>query len=358
MILEQLSISSLRNLRAVDLSLGPRFNVLYGDNGAGKTSVLEAIHLLSHGRSFKSRNPAHLIRRGASELLIRGQLTDADGRWRVAVLRSAEQMRLRLNGRDVSRPSEIAARLPVLVIHPGSFGLLVGSRGERRAFLDWGVFYQQPAFRGLWRRFNKLLKQRNAALREGLSARWVDCWDGPLAEAGEEIGRLRRAYLASVVELAPAILGRFDPALELSIRYLSGWAADKPLLTQLQEMKPSDRARGFTQAGPQRGGFSVQLDGQPIAEVASRGQLKLATIAFKLAQIEVFSRSVGRGCLLLLDDLDAELDQRNFSIFLELVGSLGVQVVSTTLHPEKFDRWKAEEKQLFHVEHGEIEAVV
>ncbi len=358
MFLETLTISQLRNIETAELSFSNGFNVLHGENGAGKTSVLEAIHFLSQARSFKARNAVQLINHRATELMTVGRLREDVGIWRVGISRSREGVKIRIDGEDVSGPAAVAARLPVVAIHPDSFSLLVGSRAETRAYLDWGVFYTEPSCRDHWRDYARALKQRNAAIRGGKTGALVRCWDRSLAEKGEAIADARERYLQRVEEVLPRVLGQFGKSLSLTVNYSRGWTKELGLLEQLERNYDSDLARGFTQSGPQRGGFSVRVDGHPLGEVASRGQVKLATIAFKLAQLMVFQETVGKRCILLLDDLDAELDRNNFERFLEVIETLGVQTFMTTLHPEKFTERPAAELRLFHVEHGQVRQVV
>lgn len=358
MILETLHIERFRNLTKATLSLSPRFNLIYGNNGAGKTSVLEAIHVLSQLRSFTTRNLSHLIQHQAQDFVLRASLENPDSEpprpGSLALRRQRDRTELKIDGEASRRPSEAADRLPVLAIHPDSFSLLTGPRSERRSFLDWGVFYQQPTVRPYWRQYRQALRQRNSAIQTGMRSEAIHCWDPTLAAAGEAIASARSNYLDILMSKVNVLAEHFqDAPLRLDLRFSSGWPRDHSLVETLRHSLESDRGRGYTYSGPHRGGFSVLFNGHAVASSASRGQLKLATILLKLAQLQLL-REVGRECVLLLDDIDAEIDSTTLDSVLRLIGDLSVQTLVTTLHPDRFEGVAASDINMFHVEHGKI----
>ncbi len=275
----------------------------------------------------------------------------------LALRRHRDATELKINGKASTRPSEAADRLPVLAIHPGSFSLLVGPCSERRSFLDWGVFYQLASIRPHWRRYRQALRQRNSAIRGGMTRQVIGSWDSLLATAGEAIAAARADYLDALMSGVNELAGRYpgSPPL-LEMRFNRGWSRDLRLVDALRQSLDSDRARGFTYPGPHRGGFSVMFNGYPIASSASRGQLKLATILLKLAQLQLL-RDAGRECVLLLDDIDAEIDASTLDFVLDVIGGLSVQTLVTTLHPDRFGRLAGDDLRMFHVEQGKIAEV-
>lgn len=351
-------MSKLRNLEEVSIPLAPGLNVLFGLNGAGKTSVLESIHFLSQARSFKARNPRQLIALGEDAFVVRGEVVSGDRLLRVGISRGREVTAARINGNKVPRLSELAEVLPAQVIHPDTFSLLVGARSERRAFLDWGAFYHCGEFRRQWAVFQKALRQRNAAIKSRLAVTMVNCWDEQLAMSGEAIATYREDYLSKVVGKVPELIERFSDSTKLSVSYQQGWPSGKRLVEHLGDNIEADIARGYTSGGPQRGGFEVRYNGHPISEVGSRGQVKLATVVFKLAQLQLFQEQGGRECILLLDDLDSELDNENLKRFLSVVVSLRIQTLLTTVDRRRILDCVGDQVRLFHVEHGCVEQVV
>ena len=360
MILQNLHIERFRNLCKASLSLSPRFNLIHGDNGAGKTSVLEAIHVLSQLRSFTTRNLSQLIQHGEQDFVLRAALVEetdeASRAGSLALRRHGDATELKVDGNGSARPSDAADRLPVLAIHPGSFSLLVGPRSERRSFLDWGVFYRQPSLRPHWRQYRQALRQRNSAIRGGMTRQAISCWDPVLATAGEAIAEARSQYLDALVSVVDELAAGYRDSPQLALRFSRGWPRDLSLGDALRESLDSDRARGFTYPGAHRGGFSVLFNGHPISASASRGQLKLATILLKLAQLQLL-RGSGRQCVLLLDDIDAEIDAATLAFVLEVIDRLSVQTLVTTLHLDRFGGWAGGEVSMFHVEQGKIAEV-
>ena len=332
--------------------------MFYGNNGAGKTSVLESVHFLSHVRSFKTRTSRFLINHSSKYFRIVSDISENGLTQRIGMEKTTDKFLASINGDRINKPSAVADLLPAIAIHPEIFTLLTGDPSEKRAFLDWGSFYHDSKFKVFWRQFQQSLKQRNAALRSKAPEHLVQCWNRALAENGEMISKMREEYLLRIAERIPGLIADFDQDIRLDLRYARGWPTDVTLEEQLEATFESDRQRGFTQSGPQRGGFKTYFNGRETTQIASRGQLKLITIILKLSQAIEFVESRSRRCVLLLDDLDAELDHGNFDTFLGIVKSLGLQSLLTTL--DRNIRFHESEGNtgVFHVEHGKIKQVL
>ncbi len=168
MRLEQLRISGLRCLADVSPALDPAINVFVGANGAGKTSVLEAVFLLSHARSFRSGAREALLQREMAQLSVFAELRHADGRGsRVGLGRTGGRWEARVDGDSVAI-GQLVRECAVVCFEPGSHALIAGAAEERRRYLDWGVFHVEPDFLAVWRRYQRALKQRNSLLRVGI----------------------------------------------------------------------------------------------------------------------------------------------------------------------------------------------
>ena len=357
MHLTRLRVRDLRCLAEVELEPHPRLNFVSGHNGAGKSSLLEAIHLLAYGRSFRGRVRDGLIRTGASALEVFVEWSEQARPARRAGLRHAgAQWEARLDGEPVDLLGTLSAALAVLTFEPGSHALIDGSSEVRRRFLDWGLFHVEPTFLPQWRRHARALKQRNALLKQGGQADQLQAWEVELAEAGEQITLARRRYVAELEGDLAAMASRLSVDLgPLALEFACGWRDQElPLADALLLARERDRAVGFTTVGAHRANWRLRSALWPAAEAPSRGQAKLCALACLLAQGRHFQRTRGEAPIFLLDDFAAELDQRHQQRLLEVLHDDGWQVLLTGTEPPR--QLATTGFAHFHVEQGRIRA--
>jgi len=350
--LERVRIEGIRCVERAELELGSEQTYIYGPNGAGKTTLLEAIYLLSRGRSFRTRQSKRLIRRGAAELTVLGELAGATGRHRVAVRLSQAGLETRLDGQNNPGVAELARILPVHVIDPNVHELIEGGPSKRRRFLDWGVFHVEQGFLEAWRRFRRCLGQRNAALK---SAGSTEPWDRALVDAAEQVHGARKRYLeglaVSVARYGDVLIGQ-----GLALGYRPGWPAGQSYAEALKASIDRDRTIGLTHVGPHRADLLISLDERAVREEASRGQQKLIAAALVLGQVDAFAQTHGQGGVLLIDDPAAELDASAFRALREALSTLPAQLVLTGLSEDALPPEPG--AAVFHVEQGKIRGVV
>ncbi len=328
-------------------------------NGSGKSSLLEAIHLLAVGRSFRSRMVDKVVRHGERDLAVFGIVSDGEREHRIGLRKGSDGIELRMDGERCAGMAPIAALLPVQVMAPGSQVLLEGGPKERRGFIDWGVFHVEPGFGQLWNRYRRLLEQRNAWLRSGARGTGME-WSSALAETGVTLNRSREGYLERFGRFlgneVEALLGLSPEALELVWR--RGWPAERELGDVFVECLDRDRALAHTGAGPHRAELRVRVRGTDAVDLLSRGELKMLVASFRLAQGRMLSEEKGSGCLFLVDDVAAELDGGHRAGFLEALAATGMQAVVTSLDEGLVvpERWPSCRR--FHVEHGHVREVV
>lgn len=355
MAVTKLSFQGIRNLASTRLSLSTGVNVFYGDNGAGKTSVLEAMHLLAMARSFKLSRTRTVVSHEQDEVLVTGDL-EPDGH--LGVRRTQKgQVQIRLNGESMSSLAQLVYRLPVQLIHSDSFALLEGSPGDRRQFLDWGVFHQTTAFHEDWQRLQKSLKNRNSLLRSGRIERsQLDVWEREYVEAAKRIDGYRKQYLEGFVPRFHEVLSQLVDLPELKIHYFRGWDRQRALNEVLDQQRDRDIKLGYTQSGPQRADMRIKVNKINAADELSRGQQKLVVCALKIAQSLYLQQQQNQPTVFLIDDLPAELDHHHIQRLGALMETLQSQVLMTCVDPAPLKTfWKhPDQVRMFHVEHGEI----
>lgn len=357
MRLRRLLIENLRILAQVDLRPVPGVNWLVGANGAGKTSVLEAIGLLSTGRSFRSGPVDGCVRRGEARLTVFAEIDGEHGQMhRIGLQREARAFAARIDGAAVASLTELFAACPAVCFQPDAGELLLGGGEGRRRFLDWGLFHVEQRFLPVWRRFNRALKQRNALLRRRRVSAEEEAWRFELVAAGETLHQLRSSYLESLRDPLAEIAGWLLPALgEPRLVYRPGWAAgDESLADALARGVETDLRLGYTGLGPQRAGWSLGFAQLPQRELFSRGQAKLAALSMLLAQISQFVTVRGEAPVVGIDDAFAELDVANQGRLLDYLGRLGAQVFLTTADAGMVERHAPEPNGVFHVEQGVV----
>ena len=346
MPLKRVRVESFRCLTEVELPLHPRRNYIFGPNGAGKTSLLEAIYLLGRGRSFRTRLNRRLIQHGQQGFSVYGELDLGGNVHRLGVGCGPNGLDLRLNGEAASGMAALAELLPIHVIEPNIHDLVEGGPRDRRRFLDWGVFHVEQGYLETWRRYRRILGQRNAALKAGSGAAG---WNVSLLEAGAAVDSARGRYVA---ELALALQGLGEDLLgyPLEVKYLRGWAEKMAFEEALEASAGRDSVKGATQAGPHRGDLSVSLDARGVREEVSRGQQKLVAAGLILAQIRVFAADRGYGGVLLVDDPAAELDKHALEGLMSVLDELPAQQVITGLSEHALPAPPG--YPVFHVEPG------
>ena len=355
-----LSIDQFRNLEPVKLQCSPRMNLFIGANAAGKTSLLEALYILGRARSFRASNLDKAIQVGHDQFRIVAQVLSASEREiPVGISRHKNQLIARIDGNPVKRLSELAALFPVQWVGGNLHRLLEDGPAYRRQYLDWGMFHVKHGYIQAWKRFQKLLKQRNAALRTARSTQEVQAWDGELSRVGEALHVLRESYVLELAhglqEVAAELLPSSKP---LEIRYRRGWAGDQSYADALNASLPRDREQGFTRPGPHRADLGLYCAEQPVSEQLSRGQLKLLVIGLQLAQARLLKASKDQSSLFLIDDLGAELDQENQARVMSLLNNVDAQVFATAIEMPDVSNWEIASMKRFHVKHGTVSEVV
>ena len=284
MHITRLNIQRVRNLETVALQELQPFNVFYGQNGSGKTSILEAIHLLATGRSFRTHIPKHYIQHQAQDAIVFAQ-SDTD-RIGMQKLQSGEQV-MKVNGDQVATQGQLAKILPVQLIDPQSTDIIDHGAKPRRQLLDWLMFHVEPEFYQIWQYYARALKQRNSLLKTNRSIRLseMEPWNQMLSQYGEMLHNQRSLMVDEWQAFFQHDLQQLLPDLSITLEYSPGFHTEHGLLQDLIQHHQKDLDRRFTEYGPHRADLRLKTPLGDADVVLSRGQKKLLIMALKLSQI-------------------------------------------------------------------------
>ena len=364
MTIERFSLSGIRNIQDVSINAHGRIIFFQGRNGSGKTSLIEGLYLLGRGSSFRSTELDHAINFKKDSFVCFAQLSD--GR-KIGVSRdkTTKVTRVRLDGEPTKSLSELAAQLPLLLVTPLTFDLINGSPSIRRRFLDWGVFHVEPEYKMVWQRWRKLLLQRNKLLKNGrMSDSEIKPWTKQYIDNSEQIDRYRSKFFERLLEVMKSNLeegSSFTKELaeQTTFRYDKGWSKHSSLEEQLVRSFETDLKRGFTSMGPHKADLRFSCHGISAKEVLSRGQQKVLITHLLLAQLELLKSMRGLNCVVLIDDLGAELDESNQRQLISTLLEKEAQIFTTVVEKDQMfvlnDFLKEQYQTLmFHVEQGHV----
>ena len=359
MFLKKLGIHGLRNLSHNEVYLSPTSNFFCGVNGSGKTSLLEAIHVLGRGRSFRSRTLEPIINEEEQACTVYGVVQAERSSVSLGVTRSrAKEFEFKMNGQKVNSASLLADTMPLLVLSADTFRLLDAGPQYRRQYIDWGVFHVERAYRSLLQKFKRALKQRNSLLRcDRIDMSSLSVWDIEFVELADQINQYRKQYLEKLIEKIQWVIGEITELDGFEFKYFPGWDAAKNLSDVLYADRQRDVQMKATTHGPQRADLRVRFNMRPANEVLSRGQTKIVVTAMQVAQGYLYHEMTGQQCLYLLDDLPSELDLSHRKRVGGLLFRLGAQTfVTGVIKEDLMSSWPIEDENvsMFHVEHGHI----
>ena len=355
MQITRLNIERVRNLKTVALTELQPFNIFYGANGSGKTSILESIHLLATGRSFRTHIPKHYIQHQCNDAIVFAQ--SATERVGMKKLISGEQL-IKVNGDTIATQGQLAKLLPLQHIDPQSTDIIDHGAKPRRQLLDWLMFHVEPEFYFAWQYYSRALKQRNSLLktRRNLSLSELEPWNKMLSEYGEILHSQRISIVEQWNQYFREDLQQLLPDIDIELEYYSGFHTEQGLFQDLIQQHQKDLERRYTEYGPHRADLRLKTPQGNADDVLSRGQKKLLIMALKLSQIAMLHAS-NKETVVLLDDLTAELDVAAQQRLIERLSQLGSQVFLTTLDHASVLKHLHDLSipfQLFHVVHGQV----
>ncbi|MEJ2755281.1 MAG: DNA replication and repair protein RecF [Gammaproteobacteria bacterium] len=384
-MLTTVSIHNVRNIESFSEKCETYFNWFVGENGAGKTSILEAIGLLLTSKSFRSCSIKEYLRHGCNEMLITGQLSkdvSCNGKdmdmgmdshladHHIGLKRHvSDGTILNFNGDRVATSCFLAGIPPVQILAPDATNTVTAGSQSRRKFIDWGVFHVKHSYLEDWRSFNRILKQRNAALKVyPPDLRMLKSINIEYIRLAHQVSEARRSYWDNFCAFINEtrclsklnLILKMDSAdidvSQLGMRYLQGWNEDLSLKDALYKAQDMDLKYKTSQCGPHRAGFELKIKGFDVAKCLSRGQIKIILYWLKLCQSQHLSQVAGQKTIFLVDDIASELDVKRRERIYELMFQTCSQVFGTGIELDAVlsSVCRNQDIRMFHVKHGQI----
>ncbi|MCP4765135.1 MAG: DNA replication/repair protein RecF [Gammaproteobacteria bacterium] len=350
MTISQLSLTDFRNLRSTTLDFDPRFNLVVGENGSGKTSLLEAIYVLCQAHSFRTHQLKQCINHSKSNFLLFGRFSH----FKAGLSKSAGKLVIHVNGETVQRRSELVKRAPVNIVNADSFALIDGAPQKRRAFIDWCLFHVEQSFAESWGEFRHALRQRNRLLKTRQDIQLLDYWDEHLVGPSLRLHEMRKRQCDELQKIFTVELAELLHGIPIELEYRQGWPVGIELKQALVDQRQRDIQSGFTNSGIHRDDLVLTSGGRKGSEVLSRGQSKRLGIALMLAALRLVNQSSQQRIILLIDDLQSELDLAAQKRVYQQLLEMDLQLFVSNIDHEVPEALGSKVFKMFHVEHGTI----
>ncbi|MBA6263304.1 MAG: DNA replication/repair protein RecF [Colwellia sp.] len=360
MSIEKLTVFDFRNLASDPIELNDNINFIIGDNGSGKSSLLEAIFYLGHGKSFRTSQVENLVTHSKKKFIVSAK--DNKG-LQLGVAKDFDTglTEIKIAGEKYRQLSQLAINVAVQVITPESFKLFFGGPKQRRRFIDLGLFHVKQSFSDCWKEFSRILKHRNACLRSKADNDTLNYWTHVFCEASVRVAKLRDEYIKELSEELQPWLELMLPTLAdgISISYTQGWNSKKSLNDVLSQNSERERKCGFSLYGAQKFDVKFLTGSVVIDNQLSRGQQKLFLLALTFAQAKLIEKVKRVKPILLIDDVGAELDFNSRTLLNNAINKLDCQVIITAIDKIAVEPLVPTDNnyKMFHVKHGQISAI-
>lgn len=350
MSISQLSLTDFRNLQSTTVDFHPSINLISGDNGSGKTSLLEAIYVLCQACSFRTHHLKKSIQHGENSFLLFGRFDD----YKAGLSKSDKKLEIRVNGETIKRRSSLVNKTPINIVNADSLNLITGSPQQRRQYLDWCMFHVEHSYSEHWQKFQHALKQRNKILKTKKDLNLLDYWDDYLIRPSLVLMQYRQSYCDEISKQIGLEMVDLLNDMDVEIEYQQGWDRSMSLQESLRINRGKDIKAGFTRTGIHRDNLVIKVNGYAAVDVLSRGQLKRLSLALIIAALKILKKKCDRPLILLVDDLRAEMDELAQKKVYQILLNLGLQLFITNIESRVPDAVKGKDFKMFHVEHGII----
>lgn len=362
MILKRISILNYKNLQQVELQFSPKLNCLLGQNGMGKTNLLDAIYYLSFCKSMGNPIDSQNIFHEADFFMIQGfyEMEDGSVEEISCGTKRKQKKQFKRNKKEYQRLSEHIGFIPLVMVSPDDQALILGGSDERRRFMDVVISQYDKEYLDALIRYNKALVQRNVLLKSEVPVEddVFLAWEGVMAISGEAVYRKRQAFIEEFIPIFQKYYSFISGDKEMVSLAYTSHAQQGGLMSQFTALREREKIIGFSMHGIHKDELEMRLGGFPIKREGSQGQNKTYLVALKLAQFEFLKRTSRQCPLLLLDDIFDKLDAQRVEQILKLVGSDDFgQIFITDTNRENMDyilQKVGGDYQLFLVEDGTI----
>ena len=363
MKIDKLSLKNFRNYDNLDINFNSKLNILIGNNAQGKTNILEAIYMLSITKSFLGVNDKNIIKRDQVFGRVSSSINSYDGNKKLSLVLNEKGKKLEINNKEIKKHSDYIGNLKVIIFNPDNIRLIKDGPGNRRRFLNIEISQLYRKYINILNEFNVILKQRNEYLKVikkgSLNENYLNILNEKFSTLSVSIYKYRNEFINNINKYLNDIYIDISTYRGLSLKYITNIDITdenliyENLLNKLKNNYDREILLGSTLFGPHRDDFIFNLNDNDLLLYGSQGQLKMAILALKLAEINVFKDISGEYPILLLDDLFSELDidKRN-----KVIGYLDkdIQTIITTTDLDNIDNELVKDSYIYKIENGEV----
>lgn len=359
MITEKLQLKNFRNYQQESFEFVDGINIFYGNNGQGKTNVLEALFLASMGKSFRTSHDIEMIKDGCEGFEIDVEFSESTDRNIKIGYNKAKQKYIKVNGIYLRKMGDLMGTFPTVVFSPNNMVLLSSGPSERRKFMDMALCQLKPVYYFNLQQYNKILMQKNAFLKNSMCGQvdknMLDVWNMSLAEIGSEITKERISYIEKVGKYASVYHHRISGNNEnITVKYENSAGDDKETFyRKLTDSMQREIDRGMSLIGPHKDDIELVLDGTgDMKKYGSQGQRRTLVLALKLSETQILEEETGKRPVLLLDDVLSELDDERQRLLLKNIEK--TQVFITCTSADRLKNASERTVKLFRVSNGKV----
>lgn len=365
MYIKNLELNNFRNYEHLRIEFDPRVNLIVGRNAQGKTNLIEAVYLLSMGRSFRAGRDSEMIRFGEKEATVRAEAVKSYINTRIDItINRKSRKSIKKDGNQVHKTSELLSNVFIVAFTPEDLRLVKDEPEKRRSFVDKELAQIQPAYYLCLSQYKKVLQQRNRYLKEEIIDRaMLELWDEQLVNYGADLMRMRKAFIEQLSVFSGRIHASItDGQEELSIGYASNISYLESQEEQKQALREaltgayeSDLRMRTTTRGPHKDDLKFYVNGVDARKFGSQGQQRTCALSLKLAELDFIKRETGESAILLLDDVMSELDRTRRNFLVDALEDNQIFITTTEVEDELIQAYH--EPRVFTVNGGYINSV-